>query len=168
MILIALGANESSHAGPPEATFRAALDVLAGRGIGIERLSRHFTSPAWPDPSDPPYTNAVAQIRTALTPFDLMAALHAVEAEFGRKRRVPNAPRPLDLDLIDYQGRVESPPEGPTLPHPRAAERAFVLAPLLDIAPDWRDPVSGRTGLDLLKIAEALGNQAFPAQINIP
>lgn len=96
-----------------------------------------------------------------------MAALHAVEAEFGRERRVPNAPRPLDLDLIDYEGRVESPLAGPILPHPRAAERAFVLAPLLDVAPDWRDPVSGRLGRELLKTAEALGNRAFPAQINL-
>ena len=51
--------------------------------------------------------------------------------------------------------------------HPRAVERAFVLAPLLDVAPDWRDPVSGRLGRELLKTAEALGNRAFPAHINL-
>jgi len=101
-----------------------------------------------------------------LTPPELMAALHAVEAEFGRKRRGPNAPRTLDLDLIDYRGHAESPPGSPVLPHPRATARAFVLAPLLDVAPDWRDPVTGASGRDLLKIAEALGNQAFPAEIN--
>ncbi|MFT3808688.1 MAG: 2-amino-4-hydroxy-6-hydroxymethyldihydropteridine diphosphokinase [Micropepsaceae bacterium] len=168
MILIALGANEASRRGPPPETFRAALETLEGMGVKTLQLSRLFTSPAWPDPKDPPFTNAVARVETALPPVELMAALHAVEAGFGRERRVPNAPRPLDLDLIDYAGRVESPPGGPVLPHPRAAERAFVLAPLLDVAPEWVDPVSGRTGQELLKTAEALGNRAFPAQINIP
>lgn len=166
MILIALGANQTSRVGPPEATLRAALDALVVRGARVLAVSRMFSSPAWPDPSDPPFTNAVASIETDMPPAVLMAALHAVEAEFGRERRLPNAPRTLDLDLIDYGGRVESPPGGPVLPHPRAAERAFVLAPLLDVAPDWRDPASGRTGRELLKAAQALGNQAFPAHIN--
>ncbi len=166
MILIALGANQTSRVGPPEATFRAALDALTARGVRLLALSRMFNSPAWPDPSDPLFTNAVASIETDLPPAALMAALHAVEAEFGRERRALNAPRTLDLDLIDYGGRVENPPGGPVLPHPRAAERAFVLAPLLDIAPEWRDPASGRTGWELLKAAQALGNQAFPANIN--
>lgn len=168
MILIALGANEKSHVGPPPVTFRAALEALGARGVTTVALSRMFTSPAWPDPNDPPFTNAVALVRTTLTPADLMATLHAVEADFGRERRVPNAPRPLDLDLIDYDGRVDSRLARPVLPHPRATERAFVLAPLLDVAPDWRDPVSGREGRELLKMAEALGNRAFPAQINTP
>lgn len=166
MIIIALGANQPSKAGLPPATFYAAIDALNMRGVRLLRLSRLFNSPAWPDPSDPPFTNAIAAIETDLPPMALMEVLHEVETVFGRERRLPNAPRPLDLDLIDYQGRVESPPGGPVLPHPRAAERAFVLAPLLDVAPDWRDPVSGKTGFQLLKTAEALGNRAFPAQIN--
>lgn len=166
MILIALGANEYSQIGPPPATFRSALNALGAQGVILVKPSRLFSSPAWPDPSDPPFTNAVAEVDTAMSPADLMALLHAVEAQFGRKRRLSNAPRPLDLDLIDYHSRVESPPGGPVLPHPRAAERAFVLAPLLDVAPDWRDPVSGSLARDLLKAAEALGNRAFPIQIN--
>ncbi len=166
MILIAFGANQNSPVGAPGATFAAACRELAARGVITRAVSRLFTSPAWPNPADPPFTNAVARVETALAPAELMAALHVVEAIFGRERRVSNAPRPLDLDLIDYDGRVESPTGGPVLPHPRAAERAFVLAPLLDVAPDWRDPVSGRSGCDLLKTAEALGNRAFPAHIN--
>jgi len=125
-----------------------------------------YTSPAWPDPADPPFTNAVAAVDTWLAPAELMMTLHAVESEFGRKRGIPNIPRTLDLDLIDYDGRVESAIGGPVLPHPRATERAFVLAPLLDVAPDWRDPVTGTSGRDRLKALQALGNQAFPAQIN--
>ena len=166
MILIAFGANQNSAAGDPAATFAAAIDELAARSVVVVKMSRLFTSPAWPDPGDPPFTNGVASVATGLSPPDLMAVLHAVEAHFGRDRRVPNAPRPLDLDLIDYRGRVESPLDGPVLPHPRAAGRAFVLAPLLDVAPGWVHPATGQSGRELLKSAEALGNRAFPAHIN--
>lgn len=168
MILIALGANQNSPAGPPAATFRAALDRLAAAGVETLALSRLYSSPAWPDPNDPPYTNAVALVRTDLSPAELLKTLHAVEAALGRERRTANAPRPLDLDLIDYDGRVETGPAIPILPHPRVHERAFVLAPLLDIAPAWRHPVTGESAADLLKTVEALGNRAFPAQINLP
>ena len=82
-----------------------------------------------------------------------MRLLHAVEAEFGRARAVPNAARVLDLDLLAYDDLVSQPGAWPLLPHPRMAERAFVLLPLADLAPDWRHPVLGRTAREL---AEAL------------
>ncbi|HUO93973.1 MAG TPA: 2-amino-4-hydroxy-6-hydroxymethyldihydropteridine diphosphokinase, partial [Rhizomicrobium sp.] len=109
----------------------------------VRAVSKFFITPAWPDPNDPSFVNAVARIRTDLAPKALLDVLHAVEAAFGRERGARNAPRPLDLDLIDYDGRVEDGP--PELPHPRAAERGFVLIPLADIAPGWRHPVSGKT-----------------------
>ena len=143
MIVIALGANLPSHAGEAAATLKAALQMLARRGVQIKQVSQFYSSPAWPDPKDPPFVNAAARIETALTPRALLALLHEVETEFGRKRSVRNAPRSLDLDIIDYDGRME---EGsPTLPHPRMESRAFVLVPLAEIAPGWRHPVSGRT-----------------------
>ena len=75
----------------------------------------------------------------------LLAELHAVEAAFGRARTVPNAARPIDLDLLDYRGQIASGGPGrATLPHPRLAGRAFVLRPLADLAPDWRHPVTGQ------------------------
>jgi 2-amino-4-hydroxy-6-hydroxymethyldihydropteridine diphosphokinase len=86
--------------------------------------------------------NAVAALRTRLQPLALMALLHEVETALGRKRSVPNAPRSLDLDLLDYAGRIL---EGElVLPHPRIAERRFVLEPLKAAAPRWRHPVSGQ------------------------
>lgn len=71
-----------------------------------------------------------------------MARLHAVEQKFGRARGVRNAPRTLDLDLLDYNGRIEGGP--PVLPHPRIETRGFVLVPLAEVAPSWKHPVSGR------------------------
>jgi 2-amino-4-hydroxy-6-hydroxymethyldihydropteridine diphosphokinase len=151
-ILIALGANIPSQAGPPEATLKAALAALEERGVRVLALSRFHLTQAWPDPTDPPFTNAVAEIETELQPFALLGLLHEVETALGRKRSVPNAPRTLDLDLLDYRGRTL---EGAlTLPHPRMADRRFVLAPLAEIAPHWRHPVTGETVEVLL---EALG-----------
>jgi 2-amino-4-hydroxy-6-hydroxymethyldihydropteridine diphosphokinase len=148
-ILIALGANIPSVAGPPEATLRAALAALEGRGVRVLALSPFHQTQAWPDPSDPPFTNAVAEIETQLQPFALLGLLHEVETAYGRKRSVPNAPRTLDLDLLDYQGRVEN--DEVELPHPRMAFRRFVLEPLAEIVPDWRHPVTGQTVETLLR-----------------
>jgi len=148
-ILIALGANIPSAEGPPEATLKAALAALETRGVRILAISRFHQTQAWPDPADPPFTNAVAEIETQLQPVALLGLLHEVETAFGRKRSSPNAPRSLDLDLLDYRGRVE---RGELeLPHPRMADRRFVLEPLAEIAPLWRHPVTGHTVETLLR-----------------
>lgn len=147
-IFIALGANIPSSAGSPADTLTAALAALEGRGVQVLEISRFHRTAAWPDPSDPPFTNAVARVGTSLQPLALLELLHEVETDFGRKRSAPNAPRTLDLDLIDYGGRIE---EGrPRLPHPRMEERRFVLEPLAEIAPDWKHPVSGTPIVELL------------------
>jgi len=143
MIVIALGANLSSPVGAPRETLTAALGELARCGVEIVAVSPFYESEAWPHPTDPPFVNAVAIVKTELSPSALMAALHETETSFGRKRSTPNAPRSLDLDLIDYDARVEQGP--PVLPHPRMEKRAFVLVPLSKVAPGWRHSVSGKT-----------------------
>lgn len=149
--LVALGANLPGPAGPPRAQLDAALAALEARGVAILLRSRFFRSAAWPDPADPPFVNAVALVETTLEPRALMALLHEVEAALGRRRGAPNAPRTLDLDLIDHGGRVlDGADGGPVLPHPRLAGRAFVLRPLADVAPGWRDPRDGRALAELL------------------
>ena len=142
MILIALGANLPSQAGAPAETLRAALNALDSEGVQVRAISKFYATPAWPDPHDPPFVNAVAQVETTFEPAALLDALHRVELRFGRTHGARNAPRTLDLDLLDYDGRVAEGP--PALPHPRMAERGFVLITLMDVAPDWRHPVTGR------------------------
>jgi 2-amino-4-hydroxy-6-hydroxymethyldihydropteridine diphosphokinase len=149
MILIALGANLPSHAGSPAATLRAALNQLSQNGAVPLKVSPLYTTPAWPDPRDPEFVNAVARLDTQLPPAQLMELLHDVEAVFGRERNARNAPRTLDLDILDYDGRAEQGP--PILPHPRIAGRAFVLIPLRDVAPGWRDPVLGKSVDELIR-----------------
>lgn len=148
MILIALGANLPSHAGTPAENVRAALGVLERKGIRPVTISPLYASPAWPDPNDPEYVNGVASVETSLEPQALIVCLHEVESLFGRTRNEKNAPRPLDLDILDYAGRICA--ANPVLPHPRLQTRAFVLLPLRDVAPDWHHPVSGKSVSELI------------------
>ena len=143
-IYIALGANQAYRGATPLENLNSALAALVSQGVEITASSRPWRTPAWPDPSDPPFVNGAVQVRTDLDPDALMKILHGVETRFGRVRGRRNAPRSIDLDLIDYRGRAAAGEGGgPILPHPRAAQRAFVLIPLREIAPRWRDPVSG-------------------------
>lgn len=139
---VALGAN----LGDPVATVRAAIDAL--RGIAGTRLaaasSLYRTAPVGLH-HQPDFINAVAALEVdaaALPAPSLLEQLFAIEADFGRVRSVRNAPRTLDLDLLLFGTERRSEP-GLTLPHPRMTERAFVLAPLAEIAPDLNIPGRG-------------------------
>ena len=143
-ILVALGSNMPSRAGPPAETLKAALAALAAAGVKILSVSSFYETAAWPDSADPPFTNAAASIQTSLQPFAFLELLHAIETDFGRVRSRQNAPRTLDLDLLAYGPMILELP-ALTLPHPRLAERRFVLEPLAEIVPAWRHPVTGRT-----------------------
>ncbi|SOD94351.1 2-amino-4-hydroxy-6-hydroxymethyldihydropteridine diphosphokinase [Caenispirillum bisanense] len=148
-ILVALGANLPSRFGGPMDTLRAALAALSERGVAVAACSAFYRTPPWPPGSDQPdYVNAVARVTTALGPVELLACLHSVEADFGRVRSVANAARPLDLDLVAHGAVVMD--GNVVVPHPRLADRAFVLLPLRDVAPDWVDPRTGRALPDLL------------------
>ena len=150
MILVALGANLPGPAGPPVAQCEAALAQMRERGIAVVARSPWYETTPFPPSDQPRFVNGVVAVRTNLSPADLLAALHAIERGLGRVRSVPNAARTIDLDLIDYDGLVRDGPEPPVLPHPRMAERDFVLRPLADIAPAWRHPVSDMTVGELL------------------
>ena len=143
MIFVALGSNlpHPNYGDSPE-VLQAALNTMPAFGIEPVKVSPFYRSAPWPANGDPDYVNAVAQVRvTEASPEELLLRLHAVEAKFGRIRTARNAARVLDLDLLAYHQERRS--GAFTLPHPRLSERAFVLKPLQDIAPDWRHPVSG-------------------------
>ena len=147
-VIVALGCNDKGVWSSCREALEAALARFRYEGIDIMARSRWWSSQAWPDPNDPPFLNGVVLVRTAHDPHALMAALGRIEEAFGRRRTAANAPRTLDLDLIAY-GREQGDCQGLILPHPRAADRLFVMGPLAEIAPDWRHPVLRETSASL-------------------
>jgi len=136
---VALGAN----LGNPLATLQAALAALAEIPATalVSSSSLYRTAPVGLK-HQPDFINAVAMLQTALTPSQLLEALFDIEASFGRSRSIPNAPRTLDLDLLLHAEATLNEPQL-TLPHPRMHLRAFVLVPLMEIAPDCCIPGRG-------------------------
>lgn len=169
LIIVALGANVTSHVGKPYETLQIALKLINQREFDVLRVSSWWRSPAFPAESGGDFVNAIASLRSALLPSDILRQFHEVEAELGRVRQKRWEPRSCDLDLIAYGYQVapdmaeverlmalgltaidQPPPDQLILPHPRMHERGFVLAPMAEVAPDWRHPILGKTTAEML------------------
>jgi 2-amino-4-hydroxy-6-hydroxymethyldihydropteridine diphosphokinase len=140
-----MGGNQASWAGAPEATLAAAALRLEALGSVASRSSLYSTAPVG-FAAQPRFVNAVVALETELEPRELLARLLAIEQEFGRDRSagIANGPRTLDLDILLFGGLKISEP-GLEIPHPRLPERAFVLVPLNEIAPQIVVPGCGKT-----------------------
>jgi 2-amino-4-hydroxy-6-hydroxymethyldihydropteridine diphosphokinase len=152
MILIGLGANLSgaNHSAPRD-TLAAALREIEAAGVPVTGRSGWYSSVAVPASDQPDYVNAVAALTTDMAPGALLKLLHDIETRLGRVRTVRDAARVIDIDLLDYHGKIDA--GWPILPHPRMADRAFVLRPLQDIAPDWCHPATEESVAVLLERA---------------
>jgi 2-amino-4-hydroxy-6-hydroxymethyldihydropteridine diphosphokinase len=163
MILIAIGANLPGldNASPLETCLAATRALAVLPRLRLEAMSRWYETEPVPPSGQPNYINGVVRMSGEdISPETLLAALHAIEARFGRQRAALNAARTLDLDLIDLDGLVRSAPD-PILPHPRAHLRAFVLLPLRDVAPDWVHPGNHQTGRTLSEAVDRTGVRAL-------
>lgn len=148
--LIALGSNLPFRGQEPAQILTSAVEALPASGMTVLRSSRLWVSPAWPDATDPPFVNAVVLVRCpGLAAAEALRSLLALEGAFGRSRGARNAPRTLDLDLLDHWA---PPPasEALTLPHARMHSRDFVLGPLSEAAPWWRHRRLGAAAAELL------------------
>jgi 2-amino-4-hydroxy-6-hydroxymethyldihydropteridine diphosphokinase len=157
MILVALGSNRTGPWGSPHDTVTRALAKLNTGGLRLKRASRLLVSSPFGRTGQPPFVNAVALIETGFSASALLRRLHDIERMAGRRRGLRWGPRTLDLDLIDYRGLIRRKPSRPVLPHPGIAARIFVLAPVAEIAPDWRHPVSRQTAATLLRRLDPSG-----------
>ena len=162
-IIVGLGSNLPGAYQSCADLLEAALNCFPAEQLTVVKRSPWWRSAPWPDGTGPDYLNGVALVETTLAPLSLMAALLRLEADFGRRRAETNAPRTLDLDLIAH-GRIVLRGETLTLPHPRAADRLFVMGPLAQIAPEWTHPLSGQTARRLATLA-TIGADAAPVPV---
>jgi len=162
--LLAIGANLSGQKDSPKEQVAAGMALLAAFGFEYITQSRLFRTPCFPAGAGPDFVNAAVICQTAHTPEDTLHVLHRIEADLGRKRGARWGARVIDIDLLAHGDAVwpdlatyrhwaglplaeqaRQTPDRLILPHPRLQDRGFVLVPLMDVAPDWRHPVLGRT-----------------------
>ncbi|MFK7836065.1 MAG: 2-amino-4-hydroxy-6-hydroxymethyldihydropteridine diphosphokinase [Sulfitobacter sp.] len=163
-MLLALGANLASNVGSPSETLKSALCALEKKGGAIRNISPFYSTPAYPAGNGPDYVNAAAEICAEWSARETLAIFHEIEAEMGRERVQRWGQRTLDLDLLAIgdvvlpdaqthatwrnlapEDQIRRTPDQLILPHPRLQDRAFVLVPLADVAPNWVHPVLNRT-----------------------
>lgn len=164
---IGMGGNVASCAGSPQATLAAALLRLESLGRVAGRSSLYSTAPVG-FAAQPRFVNAVVELETELEPRELLRGLLAIEREFGRDRAAEfaNGPRTLDLDILLFGGLAVSEPEL-EIPHPRLAQRSFVLAPLCELGSQIVDARSGKTVAQLLHLLEGSSESESDAVVRI-
>jgi 2-amino-4-hydroxy-6-hydroxymethyldihydropteridine diphosphokinase len=154
---IALGSNLPFLGSDSPQLLAHAVRALQAGGLQLRACSGIWRTAAWPPSDQPDYFNAVVALDAGgWSPQALYEVLRATEASYGRERREKWASRTLDLDIVAI-GAIAGNFDGIVLPHPHMHERAFVLAPMAEIAPDWRHPERDRTVTELLAVLPDAG-----------
>lgn len=143
-----------SNIGDREARLREAIEQLEAEEIQVVRRSATYETEPRDRPGQPWFLNMAVEVKTALFPRQLLARIQAIEASMGRRRDVPKGPRVIDIDILFF-GNAVIDTDDLQIPHPRLAERRFVLEPMAEIAPDLRHPVTGKTVREMLRSTAA-------------
>jgi 2-amino-4-hydroxy-6-hydroxymethyldihydropteridine diphosphokinase len=149
---LALGSN----VGDREANLRTAVTLLQGEEIRVRRGSSLYETAPQELLDQPSFLNAVLEVETSLFPLQLLARVREIERKMGRRRVTPKGPRNIDIDILFYGRNVIATAEL-EVPHPRIAQRRFVLEPLAEIAPEFRHPLTGKTANEMLATLEPQG-----------
>ena len=157
---LALGSN----VGDREANLRTAVTLLQGDEIRVRRGSSLYETAPQELLDQPSFLNAVVDVETSLFPMQLLARVREIERKMGRRRVTPKGPRNIDIDILFYGRNVIATAEL-EVPHPRIAQRRFVLEPLAEIAPEFRHPLTGKTANEMLATLEPQGVRRLEAAL---
>ncbi len=157
---LALGSN----VGDREANLRTAVTLLQGDEIRVRRGSSLYETAPQELLDQPSFLNAVVNVETSLFPLQLLARVREIERKMGRRRVTPKGPRNIDIDILFYGRNVIATAEL-EVPHPRIAQRRFVLEPLAEIAPEFRHPLTGKTASEMLATLEQQGVRRLEARL---
>lgn len=149
-----------SNLGDREANLRRAVELLGSAEVRVLRESSIYETEPQDLREQPCFLNMVAEIETSLSPEALLDRVHRIEEELGRKRAVPKGPRTIDIDILLFGTAVIKTAQL-EIPHPRLAERRFVLEPLAELAPELRHPVTDRSVIEMLTKVEGQSVQRW-------
>ena len=145
MILLGIGSNLSSKIGDRFTNINLSISILESKFIKILKRSSFYETPSYPNKKDPKFINVVIKVSTNLSIEDFIAALISTEEKLERKRNLKNEPRTCDIDILDYNGKINNfnfKNQTFNVPHKKLNFRNFVLYPLYEIEPNWKHPKS--------------------------
>jgi len=144
-IFISIGSNLRGHMNNSKNIMDTVFFNLSSAGLRVRYASKIYISKPMPSGLGPLFYNRVVSIKSNLNPIEIMAILKRIEKTYSRRSKLRNSPRVLDLDILDYKGRIINKGNILQIPHPRMNKRDFILKPLHDLSPYWTDPINGKT-----------------------
>tara|TARA_B100001250_G_scaffold401470_1_gene413391 strand:- start:36 stop:545 length:510 start_codon:yes stop_codon:yes gene_type:complete len=144
-IFISIGSNLRGHMNNSKNIMDTVFFNLSSAGLRVRYASKIYISKPMPSGLGPLFYNRVISIKSNLNPIEIMKILKRIERTYSRRSKLRNSPRVLDLDILDYKGKIINKGNILQIPHPRMNKRDFILKPLHDLSPYWTDPINGKS-----------------------